>query len=119
MEILSKNILIQEALKNQNAWLIKFELEKNVNYSNHRYNEQIVPEFRKIFPEEVISEAEIRVLYYEDFIIKKFNKYSEMIEVWKIVPKITKSIENEVIKDYFIIYCSAIDKDGMEIKNNK
>ena len=28
MEILSKNILIQQALKTQNAWLIKFELKK-------------------------------------------------------------------------------------------
>ena len=119
MEILSKNILLMEALKNQNAWLIKFELKKNVNYSALRYNQFIVPEFKKIFSENVLSEAEIRVLFQEEFIIKKFEKYSEMMEIWKHVPNISKSIENPVIKDFFIIYCSVLDKEGLEIKSNK
>lgn len=119
MEILSKNLLLQQALKTQNAWIIKFELKKNANYSSLRFNEQIMPEFKKIFPENVLNEAEIRVLYQEEFIIKKFEKYSEMMEIWKHVPNISKSIENPVIKDFFIIYCSVLDKEGLEIKSNK
>lgn len=119
MEILSKNALLMEALKNQNAWLIKYELKKNVNYSSLRYNQFIVPEFKKIFPENVLSEAEIRVLFQEDFIIKKFEKFKDMMEVWKDMPKMEALLENPVVKDYFYIYCSAIDKEGLEIKNNK
>ena len=75
MQILSKNFLIQETLKNQNAWLIKFTLKKYADISSVRYNKLVVPEYTKIFSEEVLSEAEIRVLYEEEFIIKKFEKY--------------------------------------------
>ena len=106
-------------LKSQNAWLIKFELKKYVNFSSLRYNEEIVPEFKKIFPEEILSEAEIRILYQEEFVIKKFEKYGEMIKTWIKVPNISKSLENDKIKDYFIIYCSVLNKEGIEVKNNK
>lgn len=119
MEILSKNILLQQALRTQNAWLIKFELKKNVNFTSLRYNELIVPELVKIYPGNILSEAEIRVLYQEDFVIKKFEKYAEMMEIWKDIPKMEKTLENPVIKDYFFIYCTALDKEGLEIKNNK
>jgi hypothetical protein len=119
MEIISKNILLQEALKNQNAWLIKFELKKNIEYSVARYNQQIVPEFKKVYPEEVLSEAEIRILYQEDFIIKKFEKIKDMMVIWNQIPKMEKTLDNPIVKDYFFIYCSAIDKEGLEIKNNK
>jgi hypothetical protein len=119
MEILSKNILLMEALKNQKSWLIKFELKKNVNYSSLRYNQFIVPEFKKIFPENVLSEAEIRVLYQEDFIIKKFDKYKDMMDIWKDVPDMESLLKNEIVKDYFFIHCTALDKEGLEIKSNK
>ena len=119
MEIISKNILLQEALKNQNAWLIKFELKKNIEYSVARYNQQIVPEFKKVYPEEVLSEAEIRILYQEDFIIKKFDKFKDMMDLWKDVPAMESLLKNPVVNDYFYIYCSALDKEGLEIKNNK
>jgi hypothetical protein len=119
MQILSKNVLLMEALKNQNAYLIKFDLKKNISYSAHRYNLQIVPEMIKIFPEHVLNEAEIRVLYQEEFIIKKYERYEEAIKIWEKVPKTTKILENEIINDYFIIECSLLDKEGLEIKNNK
>ena len=119
MEILSKNILIQQPLKTQNAWLIKFELKKNVNFTPVRYNQLIVPELVKYYPDNILNEAEIRVLYQEDFVIKKFEKYAEMMEVWKFVPNMEKTLENKEIKDHFFIYCSVLDKEGMEIKNNK
>jgi hypothetical protein len=119
MEIISKNILIQQALKTQNAWLIKFELKKNVNFTPVRYNQLIVPELVKYYPDNILNEAEIRVLYQEDFVIKKFEKYAEMMEVWKFVPNMEKTLESKEIKDHFFIYCSVIDKEGMEIKNNK
>jgi hypothetical protein len=119
MEILSKNVLLMEALKNQNAWLIKFELKKNINYSSLRYNQFIVPEFKKIFPENVLNEAEIRVLYQEDFIIKKFDKFKDMMDLWKDVPAMESLLKNPVVNDYIYIYCSALDKEGLEIKNNK
>lgn len=108
-----------EALKNQKAWLIKFELKKNVNYSALRYNQFIVPEFKKIFPENVLNEPEIRVLYQEEFIIKKFEKYKDMMDVWKDIPDMEALLENPTVKDFFYIYCSALDKEGLEIKNNK
>lgn len=108
-----------EALKNQNAWLIKFELKKNINYSSLRYNQFIVPEFKKIFPENVLNEAEIRVLYHEDFIIKKFDKFKDMMDLWKDIPPMEALLKNPVVNDYFYIYCSALDKEGLEIKNNK
>jgi len=119
MQILSKNVLLMEALKNQNAYLIKFLLKKNISYSAHRYNLQIVPEMVKIFPEHVLNEAEIRILYQEDFIIKKYERYEEAIKIWEKVPITTKILENEIIKGYFVIECSLLDKEGLEIKNNK
>ena len=119
MEILSKNILIQQALKNQNAWLIKYDLKKNVNFTVARYNQLIVPELIKIYPEKVLSEAEIRSLFQEDFVIKKFEKYKDMMDIWRFVPKMQETMKNEIIKDHFFIYCSVLDKEGLEIKNNK
>lgn len=119
MEILSKNILIQQALKNQNAWLIKYDLKKNVNFTVARYNQLIVPELIKFYPEKVLSEAEIRSLFQEDFVIKKFEKYKDMMDVWRFVPKMQETMKNEIIKDHFFIYCSVLDKEGLEIKNNK
>ena len=117
--ILSKNILLQEALKNQNAWLIKFDLKKYADISSLRYNQLIVPEYIKIFPENILNSAEIRVLYQEEFIIKKFEKYQEAIEMWKNVPKVKTISENPIASEYFMIYCSLINKEGLEIKNNK
>ena len=117
--IISKNILLQEALKNQNAWLIKFDLKKYADISALRYNQLVVPELIKIFPENILNSAEIRVLYEEEFIIKKFEKYQEVIEIWKDVPNIKKIAENKIASQHFMIYCSLINKEGLEIKNNK
>ena len=78
-----------------------------------------MPELVKYYPDNILNEAEIRVLYQEDFVIKKFEKYAEMMEVWKFVPNMEKTLENKEIKDHFFIYCSVLDKEGMEIKNNK
>ena len=117
--ILSKSVLLQELIKNQNAWLIKFDLKKFADISNVRYNQLVVPELIKIFPENVLNEVEIRILYEEEFIIKKFEKYQEVIEIWKDVPKIKKIAENITASQHFMIYCSLINKEGLEIKNNK
>ena len=119
MEVLSKKLLIQQALESQKAWLVKIELKKNVNYSYERYNHFIVPELIKIYPESVLDDMEIRMLYNEEFIIKKFEKYQEANAFWKNIPAMEDTMKNEIIQDLFFIYCSLIDKDGMEIKNNK
>jgi hypothetical protein len=119
MEILSKNILLQQALKNQNSWLIKFDLKKFADISNTRYNQLVVPEMIKIFPENVLSEAEIRIIYQEEFVIKKFEKYQDAIEIWKDVPTVKKIVENKIASEYFMIYCSLLNKEGLEVKNNK
>lgn len=118
-EIISKNILIMEALKKQNAWMIKFELKKNISYSSNRFNIEILPELLKIFPEHVLNETEIRSLYQEEFIIKKNDKYQEIIKIWKDIPKIESFLKNEIIEDKFFIICTLINKEGDEIKNNK
>lgn len=119
MEIISKNLLIQQALELQNAWLIKIELKKNINYSYDRYSRFIVPELAKFYPESVLDDMEIRMLYHDEFIIKKFEKYQEAKAFWKNIPNMEDTIKNEVIQDLFFIYCTLIGKDGMEIKNNK
>ena len=119
MQILSKNFLIQETLKNQNAWLIKFTLKKYADISSVRYNKLVVPEYTKIFSEEVLSEAEIRVLYEEEFIIKKFEKFQDAINFWQQIPKIDIIKENRTASEYFMIFCNLLNKEGEEIKNNK
>lgn len=119
MEILSKNLLIQQALELQNAWLVKIELKKNIDYSYDRYNRFIVPELIKFYPSSVITDTEIRMLYNEDFLIKKFKKNIEVNAFWKNIPNIKDTMKSEIIQDYFFIYCTLIDKDGIEIKNNK
>lgn len=119
MEILSKNLLIQQAIQSQNAWLIKIELKKNINYSHARYNQLIVPELTKFYKEDILSEIELRLLYTEDFIIKKFEKYKDAFIVWQNIPKYDATINNKIINEYFIIYCSLLNKEGLEVKNNK